>query len=49
MNVELSSEPVYGDNDKHIKTKMEIYGGNVNTNFQGKNMPKKNHHVRLYQ
>ena len=29
----FDSEPVYGDNDKYINTKIKIYGGNVNTNF----------------
>ena len=30
MNVEFSSEPVYGDNDKHINTQRKLYGNNVN-------------------
>ena len=34
------SEPVYVDNDKYIKTKIKIYDGSVNTNFQGKGVPK---------
>ena len=38
--IEFDSKPVYGDNDKLIKTKIEIYGGSVNTNFQGKKMTK---------
>ena len=42
MNKEFDSEPVYGDNDKYIKTKIKIYGDNVNTNFQGKKIPKEN-------
>ena len=42
MNIKLDSEPVYGDNDKHIKTKIKIYDGNVNTDFQGKKVPKEN-------
>ena len=29
----FDSEPVYGNNDKYINTKIKIYGGNVNTNF----------------
>ena len=33
---------VYGDNDKYIKTKIKIYEDRVNTNFQGKNVPKEN-------
>ena len=40
MNIKFNSEPVYGDNDKYIKTKIKIYGGNINTNFQEKGMPK---------
>ena len=42
MNVELDSEPVYGDNDKYIKTKIKMYEDRVNTHFQGKNVPKEN-------
>ena len=40
MNIEFDSEPVYGDNDKYIKTKINLYGDKVNTNFQGKKLPK---------
>ena len=36
MNIEFDSEPVYGDNDKYIKTKIKMYEDRVNTNFQGK-------------
>ena len=42
INIKFDSEPVYGDNDKYIKTKIKIYDGNVNTNFQGKKVPKEN-------
>ena len=42
MNIEFDSEPVYGDNDKYIKTKIKLYGDKVNTNFQGKKLPKEN-------
>ena len=42
MNTEFDSEPVYGDNDKYIKTKIKIYGDKVNTNLQGKKIPKEN-------
>ena len=42
MNKEFDSEPVYGDNDKYIKEKINLYENKVNTNFQGKkNAPKK--------
>ena len=42
VNIEFDSEPVYGDNDKYIKTKIKSYGDKVNTNFQGNKMPKEN-------
>ena len=40
MNIKFDSEPVYGDNDKCIKTKIKLYGDNGNTIFQGKKIPK---------
>ena len=40
MNIEFDSEPVYGDNDKYIKTKIKMYHDRVNTNFQGGKEPK---------
>ena len=42
MNIEFDREPVYGGNDKYIKTKIKLYGDKVNTNFQGKKLPKEN-------
>ena len=42
MNIKFDNETVYGDNDKYIKTKIKVYGNNVNTNFQGKKVPKEN-------
>ena len=42
LNIEFDSEPVYGDNDKYIKTKIMMYEDRVNTNFQGKKLPKEN-------
>ena len=41
MNINFDSGPVYGHNDKHIKTKIKMYEDRVNTNFQGKKVPKK--------
>ena len=40
MNIEFDSEPVYGDNDKYMKTKIKPYGDKVNTNFQCKKNTK---------
>ena len=31
LSIKFGSEPIHGDNDKYIKTKIEIY--DVNTNF----------------
>ena len=42
MNIEFDSQPVYGDGDKYIMTKIKTYGDRVNTNFQGKKVPKEN-------
>ena len=42
MNIEFHNEPVYGENDWYIKTKIKSYRDKVNTNFQGKKMPKEN-------
>ena len=42
MKIKLDSEPVYGDNCKYIKTKRMSYGDRMNTNFQGKKVPKEN-------
>ena len=42
LDIEFDSEPVYGDGDKYIKTKIKTYGDGVNTNFQGKKVPKEN-------
>ena len=42
MDKKVDSEPVYGDNDKYIKTKIKSYGDKINTNFQGKKLPKEN-------
>ena len=40
LKTEFDSEPVYGDNDKYIKTKIKIYAGSMITNFQSNKMPK---------
>ena len=42
LNIEFDSEPVYGDVDKYIKTKIKTYRDKVNTNFQGQKVPKEN-------
>ena len=48
MNKQFYSDPVYGDNDKYIKTKVKSYGDKLNTKFKGKKIPKKMHHTNVY-
>ena len=40
LGIEFDSEPVYGDTDSYIKAKVIVYD-RVNTNFQGKETPKR--------
>ena len=40
MRINFESKPVYGDHDKHVKTKIKIYAGSVIRNFHNKKMPK---------
>ena len=40
LGIEFDSEPVYGDADSYITTKVKVYDNRVNTNFQGKETPK---------
>ena len=42
LNKEFDSEPVYGDNNKYIWTRIKSYGDKINTNFQDKKMQKEN-------
>ena len=42
INKEFDNESIFGDNDKHIKTKIKSYGDKTNTDFQDKKMAKGN-------
>ena len=42
MSIKFDSEPVYGDNDQYIKTKINSHEGKINTSFQDKRIPKEN-------
>ena len=42
IDIKVESEPVYRNNDKYIKTKIKSYRDKVNTDFQGKKVPKEN-------
>ena len=48
MKLELDTKPVYGDHDKYIKTKIKIYGGCVNTNFQDKSNTKRKSTIQFF-
>ena len=39
MKIGFESNPVCGDDDKYIKTKIKLYAGSVITNFHDKKMP----------
>ena len=49
MSIDFESKPVYGDDDKYIKTKIKIYAGSMITNFHNKKCQKKKHHASVYQ
>ena len=36
LKIEFDSKPVYGDDNKYIKTKNKIHAGGMITNFQDK-------------
>ena len=40
LNIDFGSKPVYGDDDKYIKSKIKIYSGSVVTNFHNKILTK---------
>ena len=48
LNIEFDSDPLYNGNDNYIKTKIKSYGDKINTNFQGKKVPKENVHISAY-
>ena len=41
MKKEVDSNPVYGNSDKYIKTKIKSYGDKISKNFQDKKTPSK--------
>ena len=40
MMIIFESKPIYGDDDKYIKTKIKMYADSIITNFHSKKMPK---------
>ena len=49
LRIDFESKPVYGDDDKYIKTKIKIYADNMITNFQNKKCQTKKHDASVYQ
>ena len=45
MKTDFENKPVYGNDEKYIKTKIKIYADNMIT----KKCLKKKHHVNVYQ
>ena len=40
MKINFESNPVYGDDDKYIKTKIKMFANSIITNFLNKKIPK---------
>ena len=49
MEINFESKPVFGDDDKYIKTKTKAYADSIITNFPNKKMPKEKYHANVYQ
>ena len=49
MKINFESKPVYGDDDKYIKTKIKTYADSIITNFVIKKCQKKKHRANVYQ
>ena len=48
LNMNFKSKPVYGNDDKYIKTKIEVYANSIITNFHNKKCLKEKHHANIY-
>ena len=40
LRIDFENKPIYGDDDKYIKTKIKIYADHMITSFHNKKMPK---------
>ena len=49
IKINFESKPVYGDDDKYIKTKIKTYAGGFHKIFIIKKCQKKKHHASVYQ
>ena len=48
MDVKFGSEPIFGDNDKYIKTKIKIYRDKQTPIFKVKKYQKKMLYINVY-
>ena len=48
MSIDFESKPVYGDDDKYIKTKIKIYAGSMITNFHKKKNAKRKSTMQVF-
>ena len=51
--IDFNTKTTYGDNDKHIKTRLKTYKDSITTNFYNKKgskkYQKKKYHISVYQ
>ena len=47
MRIDSEGKPVYGDNDKYIKTKIKVYAGSMITFFHNKKCLNKKYHASV--
>ena len=48
LKIEFDSKPVYGDDNKYIKTKIKIYASSMITNFQDKKNAKRKSTIQVF-
>ena len=48
LRIDFESKPVYGDDDKYIKTKIKIYAGSMITNFHKKKNAKRKSTMQVF-
>ena len=48
MKINFESKPVYGDDDKYIKTKIKTYADSIITNSDNKKNAKRNSTMQMF-
>ena len=48
LKIEFDSKPVFGDDNKYIKTKIKIYAGSMIANFQCKKNAKRKSTMQVF-